>query len=163
VQAKLSVLCVPEATHTRLAALVLQAASEPEQAKAVFTAALPLVQGKPTVAAVGALLLAVLRLDPENKELGDGELKTQAMEAINIKDDEEAMKKEAMLMIAGAAEALWEGKQSQSKIHPWKVKRASMITQTAAASGSSHRPSVTLGDEAAAASASAPARSTGKN
>jgi hypothetical protein len=82
VQAKLSVLGVPEATQTRLAALVLQAASEPEQAKAVFTAALPLVQGKPTVSAVEALLLAVLRLDPENKDLDNRELQAQAMAVI---------------------------------------------------------------------------------
>jgi hypothetical protein len=144
---------------------VLQAASEPEQAKAVFTAALPLVQGKPTVAAVEALLLAVLRLDPENKEIGNGELKTQAMALINTKDDEEAMEKEATMMIAGAAEPLLVGKQMQSKIHPWKVKRASMTTQTSAASATSHRLSVTSEDEdeAAAVSAPAPARSTGKN
>jgi hypothetical protein len=142
----------------------LQAASEPEQAKAVFTAALPLVQeGKPTVAAVEALLLAVLRLDPENKEIGDGELKTQAMALVNIKEDEEAMEKEATMMIAGAVEPLLEGKQMQSKIHPWKVKRASMTTQTAAASATSHRLSVTSEDEAAALSAPAPAMSTGKN
>jgi hypothetical protein len=79
VHAKLSLLGVPEATQTRLAALVLQAASEPEQAKAVFAAALPLVQGKPTVAAVEALLVAVLRLDPNNRDLGESELKMQVM------------------------------------------------------------------------------------
>jgi hypothetical protein len=129
----------------------------------VFTAALPLVQGKPTVAAVEALLLAVLRLDPENKELGDGELKTQAMAAINIKDVEEALKKGAMVMIAGAVEPLLEGKHMQSKIHPWKVKRASMTTQAAATSATSHRLSVASADEAATASAPAPARSPGKN
>jgi hypothetical protein len=82
VQAKLTMLGVPAATQTRLAALVTQATSEPEQAKAVFNAALPLMQGKPTVAAVEALLLAVLRLDPENKDLGDKQLKAQAMAVI---------------------------------------------------------------------------------
>jgi hypothetical protein len=79
VQAKLSVLGVPEATQTRLAALVLQAASEPEQAKAVFAAALPLVQGKPTMSAVEALLLAVLRLDPKNKDFHNSKLQAQAL------------------------------------------------------------------------------------
>jgi hypothetical protein len=82
VQAKLSALGVPEATQSRLAALMLQAVAEPDQAKAVFAAALPLVQAKPTVAAVEALLLAVLRLDPDNKGLGDGELRAQAIEVI---------------------------------------------------------------------------------
>jgi hypothetical protein len=50
--------------------------------KTVFAAALPLVQAKPTVAAVEALLLAVLRLDPDNKGIGDKELRMQAMEVI---------------------------------------------------------------------------------
>jgi hypothetical protein len=143
VQVKLSALDVPEATQTRLLALVLQAASEPEQANALFDAVLPLVQGEPTVAAVEALLLAVLRLDPENKELGDGELRKQAMAVIS--------------------EAVQPLVQAKSKMHPWKVKRASMTTQTAAASAISHRLSVTLEHEAAAASAPALSRSTGKN
>jgi hypothetical protein len=82
VQAKLSALGVPEATQTRLAALASQASSDPVQAKAVFAAALPLVQGKPTVTAVEALLLAVLRLDPDNKDLGDEKLTAQAMAVI---------------------------------------------------------------------------------
>jgi phage-related protein len=81
----------------------------------------------------------------------------------NFKDDEDAMKKEATLMVAGAAEPLHEGKQTQSKVHPWKVKRASMTMQTAAASATSHRLSVTSGNEADDASAPVLAKSTGKN
>jgi hypothetical protein len=90
-ETKLEALGMPDTT--RLARLASQAASSIDQVQAVLTAALPLVQGKPTVAAVEGLLVAVLRLDKDKEKL-----------------DNDALKAKALCMIAEAVQPLMERK-----------------------------------------------------
>jgi hypothetical protein len=65
----------------RLANIVgtLSEDSKWKQAKAVFDAAMPLVQGKPTTANVEALLVSVLRLEDGKEQASDAALKEEAM------------------------------------------------------------------------------------
>jgi hypothetical protein len=149
VENKLSVLGLAEEHAVKLVKLAAHAASKEADARAVFAAAMPLVQGQVTVEKVQVLLLSLLRL-----KKGEGE---------RTKDDMEALKKEARMMIAGAVTPFLEGKQMPSKIPPWKVKRASMTAQTAASSAFLHGLSATSGDKVAATSAPVLVKRTGKH
>jgi hypothetical protein len=129
VQRKLEEVGVLEATQTRLVVLASQSPWEPDQAKAVFAAALPLVQAKPTVAAVEALLLAVLRLDPENKGIGDQELRAQAMVVIAEAVDPLVGGMPSVLGVPEATQSRLAVLASQSASEPEQAKDENLLTE----------------------------------